>query len=47
MVTQENEGTGCVDILGGPPPLDWDGSWICIGLCTVAKPSPFFPTDEP
>lgn len=47
MITEENEGTGCVELLRGLPPRDWDGSWICIGLCTEPNPSPYFPTLEP
>ena len=47
MITEENEGTGCVEILPGPPPPGWDGSWICIGGCTEPNPSPFIPTPEP
>ena len=47
MITEENEGTGCVEILPGPPPGDWDGSWICIGLCREPNPSPYIPESEP
>lgn len=47
MITPENEDTGCVEILAGPPPSSWDGSWICIGLCAGPHPSPFYPSDEP
>ena len=47
MITDENEGTGCVEILPGPPPAEWDGAWICIGLCLEANPSPYFPTGDP
>ena len=47
MITDENEGTGCVEILPGPPPAGWDGSWICIGMCLEPNPSPFIPTPEP
>jgi hypothetical protein len=43
MITPENEGTGCVELRGGLPPSDWDGSWICIGLCGAPNPSPYFP----
>jgi hypothetical protein len=48
MITEENAGTGCVELLPGPPPRDWDGSWICIGLCDgFQPPSPYYPSDEP
>ena len=47
MITEENEGTGCVELLPGLPPPAWDGSWICIGLCTVPNPSPYFPAAAP
>lgn len=46
MITEENAGTGCVELLNGPPPSDWDGSWICIGMC-AAPWSPFIPAAEP
>ena len=47
MISEENEGTGCVELLPGPPPRDWDGSWICIGLCLEPDPSPYYPSSEP
>jgi hypothetical protein len=46
MITEENANTGCVELLSGPPPDDWDGSWVCIGLCTVPDPSPFYPRSQ-
>jgi hypothetical protein len=46
MITEENANTGCVELLSGPPPDDWDGSWVCIGLCTVPDPSPFYPSSQ-
>jgi hypothetical protein len=47
MITEENADTGCVELRSGPPPDDWDGSWVCIGMCSVPDPSPFFPSSEP
>ena len=47
MVTDKNESTGCVELLTGAPPSDWDGSWICIGMCLTANPSPYIPEPAP
>jgi len=46
MVPADYDNGGCVRILDGEPPADWDGSWICLGLCDVPNPSPYFP-DQP
>ena len=47
MITEENASTGCVEIQEGAPPRDWDGSWICIGMCLTANPSPYIPEPAP
>ena len=39
---------GCAEIPGGPPPAGWDGSWVCIGLCTDRDHMvPFIPEEQP
>ena len=44
MLPDDYDG-GCVELLPGPPPADWDGSWLCTGLCEVPRPSPYYPDD--
>jgi hypothetical protein len=39
---------GCAEIPAGPPPAGWDGSWVCIGLCTDRDHLvPFIPEEPP
>ena len=39
---------GCAEIPAGLPPADWDGSWVCIGLCTDRSHMvPYIPGEQP
>lgn len=43
MIPDDYDQSGCVRILEGAPPADWDGRWVCIGLCDSLNPSPYYP----